>query len=106
MHVVNAGALTQGPEITEYFEVITASAENFRCSFGLGADSEVMKTFPRRRQTKDFCQWRYKGKQCGYTGALATCDLTLQGPNGCAAHNNTIRFGGYPGLNSNGLRYA
>lgn len=39
-------------------------------------------------------------------GALDTCDLTLQGPNGCAAHNNTINFHGYPGLNNSLFSYA
>lgn len=106
MYVINSGALDQGAEIAEYFDVTGASAKEYVCSFQLGADNEVMKTFPRRRQTKDFCQFRYKSKQCGYTGSMPSCDLTLQGPNGCAAHNNTIRFGAFPGMNSNGLRYV
>lgn len=107
MYVVNVGALAQGPEIQEVFEVTGASAKEFRCSFQLGADNETMKTFPRRRQTKDYCQWRFRDAgTCGYTGADLTCDLTLQGPNGCATKSNTIRFGAYPGLNGNGFRYA
>lgn len=39
-------------------------------------------------------------------GTLSSCDLTLQGSNGCAAHGNTINFGGYPSLNSMTYRYA
>jgi phage-related protein len=30
--------------------------------------------------------------------SLPTCDFTLFGPNGCAAHNNTLNFGGYPSI--------
>lgn len=105
--VVNAGALEQPPEVVEDFEVIGASAANYVCTFELGVESTLARNFPRRRQTRDFCQWRYKQPgTCGYTGNLPTCDLTLQGPNGCAAHGNTIRFGAYPGINSNGARYG
>ncbi|UUZ75534.1 hypothetical protein LP414_27850 [Polaromonas sp. P1(28)-13] len=105
--VVNAGALDQPPEIVEEFEVIGASSANYIVTFELGVENALAKTFPRRRQTRDFCQWRYKeGSTCGYTGGLPTCDLTLRGPNGCAAHSNTLRFGAYPGINSNGARYG
>lgn len=104
--VVNAGNLVQPPEVSEYFEVIAASAANYVVSFTLGAESALAKVFPRRRQTRDFCQWRYKGAECGYTGALASCDLTLNGSNGCQAHNNVIRFGGFPGLNQRDVRYG
>jgi phage-related protein len=107
LYVVNAGALDQPPEIEEFFQVLSASASEYRCEFQLGAENEAMKTFPRRRQMKDFCQWRYKDPStCRYAGPLATCDLTFQGTNGCAAHGNTIHFGGWPGMNTNGVRYA
>lgn len=105
--VVNAGAPDQPPEVLENFEVIGASAANYVCTFELGVENALAKNFPRRRQQRDFCQWRYKdASTCGYTGSLPKCDLTLQGVNGCAAHANTVRFGAYPGINSNGVRYG
>jgi phage-related protein len=107
MYIVNAGNLDQPPEIEEFFQVTGSSAAEYRVIFALGAENETMKTFPRRRQTKDFCQWRYKDPEtCRYAGGLATCDLTLQGANGCQVHANTIHFGAFPGLNTNGVRYA
>lgn len=107
MYIVNSGALTQGPEIVEFFEITGASAKEFKCQFQLGADNETLKLFPRRRQTKDFCQFRYKdGATCKYAGPMTSCDLTLQGSNGCQAHGNSINFGAYPGLNGNGFSYA
>ncbi len=54
----------------------------------------------------NFCIWKYKSTQCGYTGALATCTRTLDGTNGCEAHNNQVRFGGFPGIDSNGAQAA
>ncbi|WP_186296785.1 hypothetical protein [Cupriavidus campinensis] len=100
MTVVNAGNLTQPPEVVENFEVVGADASDYTASFRLGAENVLSQTFPRRRQTKDFCQWRYKDlNTCGYIGGLETCDLTLQGPNGCAAHNNSRNYGAFPGIN-------
>lgn len=107
MYVINSDALDQPPEIAEFFQVTGSSANDYKCHFQLGAENETMKTFPRRRQTKDFCQWRYKDAEtCRYAGVITTCDLTLQGPNGCAVHDNTSHFGAYPGLNTNGVRYG
>lgn len=107
LYVVNAGNLAQGPEVVEYFQITDASSADYRHSFRLGAENVLMQTFPRRRQTKNFCQWRYKDPDtCRYAGPLTSCDLTLQGDNGCAAHANTLNFGAYPGMNSNGYRYG
>ena len=104
--VVNAAATAQPPEVVENFEVIGAESSNYNCSFTLGAENNISKTFPRRRQTKDFCQWRYKGDECGYAGPLATCDLSLKGVNGCVTHKNIINFGAYPGINSRDTSYG
>lgn len=104
---VAANALTSPVELIEYFQVIGASTKGYIVTFVLGAENALTRTFPRRRQTKDFCQWRYKDpKTCGYTGGLPTCDYSLQGPNGCAVHVNTPSFGAFPGINSNGFRYV
>lgn len=73
---------------------------------------------PLGSYNRDFCSWRFKSAQCGfgynivgYPSPLGTldstnfplasatsCDHTLKGANGCAAHTNTIRFGGFPGI--------
>lgn len=105
-YLVNADNLSQGPEIVEYFQITATQSSEYTHQFTLGAENTLMQTFPRRRQTKDFCQWRYKSPECGYTGGLASCDLTLQGPNGCRVHSNELNFGAFPGLNSNGFRYV
>lgn len=105
-YLVNADNLDQGPEVVEYFQITATQSGDYIHQFTLGAENTLMQTFPRRRQTKDFCQWRYKSTECGYTGGLASCDLTLQGPNGCRVHSNSNNFGAFPGLNGNGYRYA
>jgi len=39
----------------------------------------------------------------GTNDGQPTCDYTLDGPNGCRAHHNTLRFGGFPALPSGRL---
>jgi hypothetical protein len=104
--VANSGNLSQGPEVSEVFEIIGSSASEWTITFTLGAESVLTRLFPGRTQMRDRCSWRYKGAECGYTGAMATCDLSLQGANGCAAHNNTANFGGFPALQNRGVRYG
>jgi phage-related protein len=104
--VVNGDALAQPPEVVEYFEVVSAEASNYACAFTLGAENNITKTFPRRRQTKDYCQWRYKSEECAYTGSMPSCDLSLKGANGCAAHQNVIHFGAFPGINGRDVNYG
>jgi phage-related protein len=105
-YIVNAAALDKPPEVYEHFEIVGASSSDYMQSFTLGAENVLAMTFPRRRQTRDYCQWRYKSQECGYTGSLPRCDLTLKGSNGCDVHQNTINFGGFSGINANGYRYA
>ena len=105
--IIDSSALDLPAEMVEYFDVMSSSASEYACSFTLGVSNALTSAFPRRRQTRDFCQWRFKDPgTCGYTGAAPTCDLTLQGPNGCSVKGHTIHFGGFPGINSNGARYA
>lgn len=103
LHIVMSSMLSeaagsQRSEITEKFEVVGASIADRKVTLSLGAASLLANSFPRRRQTRDFCQWAYKGPYCKYAGAMETCSRTLQGTNGCADHENTLNFGGFPGI--------
>ena len=104
--IVNSAILDDEPEVIEWFQVTGASSNGYSISFELGVENFLAKQCPRRLQRQDFCGWQYKEPDtCKYTGSMLTCDRTLEGVNGCMAHNNTINFGGYPGINSNGARY-
>jgi hypothetical protein len=105
--VIRGDALTAAPDYIDFFQITTASAQEYEAQFTLGAENALTMTFPRRRQTKDFCQWRYKDPDtCAYGGTLESCDLTLKGANGCRVHQNSPNYGGNPGINSNGIRYV
>ena len=98
---LNTGNMDQPPEFETTYTVRTSSADtsSYRVSFTLGMENPLALRVPRRTQRKDRCQWRYKGPECRYTGSLRTCDYSLQGPNGCAAHHNEENFGAFPGIN-------
>ncbi|MCG5512864.1 hypothetical protein [Ectothiorhodospira shaposhnikovii] len=103
---INAGQPDEEPYHFERFEVTGASAKDYVVTWTLGAENPLTMNFPRRRQMRDFCPWRYKGEDCGYVGPMTECDLSLAGPKGCRAHNNEHRFGGCPAIPNAGTRYV
>jgi len=98
--VVNSGDFSLPPEIVETFSVKSASVDDYSVKWQLSGELHLLLNFPRRRQLRDRCPWAYKSVECGYAGALPTCDFTLQGDNGCAVHLNQINYGGFPAINN------
>lgn len=96
--VGNPALPDDSPEIIEYFKVVSSSTKGYSVSWGLGAENELSYAFPKRRQMRDRCSWRFRGKECGYDGPDKSCDLTLTGANGCESKFNSVRFGGFPGI--------
>lgn len=101
-HIVNTKDLANTEAVkTVYFELSqpTTTAEN--ATFILTADSPFNITTPKRRFIKQFCYWKFKGIECGYSGAEITCNKTLTR---CQQLNNSPRFGGFPGVGFGGVR--
>lgn len=98
--VVNATNPGPTPEMEQEFRLLdaTASSDNYTVAFTVGVENPLSLRFPVRDQFRDRCQWAYKGTRCKYAGSLSSCDRTKNGENGCAAHGNTINFGGFPGV--------
>lgn len=86
------------PELIEYFQVITSNVMNYVVNWNLGAENPLRQIFPARRQDSEQCSFKFKDSNCAYKGRAQTCDLTLNGPNGCRAKGNAINFGGFPGI--------
>lgn len=94
-----ASATYLEPELVEYFQVVTSSYKDYVASWNLGTENPLRRMFPLRKQEQDQCSFLYKQPgTCGYTGSKPTCDLSLDGANGCRVHQNTRNFGGYPGI--------
>lgn len=111
--VVNSDNLTEDyTELTLNYTIINTSVSPEWVTFKLGAPNPMMQRYPKDRYLAKYCNWTYNspavraagenlGIECGYTGALTSCDRTQED---CEAHSNVRRFGGYPGLSENGLR--
>ncbi|MGI1988684.1 hypothetical protein [Shewanella glacialipiscicola] len=102
---VNARLITVMPDnstavvdFAESFTVLSSSSANYVTSLELGSENPLSRSCPARTQMKDRCSFRFKSIECGYEGSLESCDLTLTGKNGCRAHNNSKRYGGYPSI--------
>jgi hypothetical protein len=96
--IINSSDTSGEPELQEEYDIKQTSATELNISVELGSENPLRLQFPVRKQYKNRCVWLYKGSRCGYSGGLTTCDYTLEGTNGCVAHNNEARFGGFPGL--------
>lgn len=96
--LVNTANTDQPPEFEQSAYVMGSTIKGYGAALTLGTRNPIRARFPARVQWRDRCAWAYKSTECGYTGPLPTCDYSLQGDNGCAAHDNTHRFGGFPGL--------
>lgn len=86
------------PLATGAFRVQRSTVAEDVCSFTIGNDDLIKFESPAGRFFRGRCRWAYKSAECGYSGGLATCDRTLRSSNGCEAHANQERFGGFPGI--------
>ena len=117
--IVNAALLSEDyAELTMEFEVLQATCTAQWVTLKCGASNPLRRRFPADKYFAGHCNWQFNsaavvalgsnvGAECGYsgpyTGDLATCKRTLAD---CEAHSNAPRFGGFPGLESGGLRFA
>lgn len=106
IYVVNTDNPSGEPELAIQATIVRASPSPAWVTFTLSAASPLRMLFPKYTYNQGGCMWQYKGAQCGYGGSLSTCDLTFSGTNGCIAHGNQVRFGGFPGVGSNGASIA
>lgn len=84
----------------EEYEITEITITEEWAVFRLGHSRLMQQRFPNGRFLRDNCRWIYKTAECGYAGGLTTCDKILEGSNGCRAHSNQSRFGGFPGIPS------
>jgi lambda family phage minor tail protein L len=92
------------PEAEERFTILSGSSgsDTYNVTFEVGAENPLGMRFPWRLMFRNRCPWRYRGLECGYAGPMPTCDFTRDGANGCRAHDNVDRFGGFGGLRRGG----
>ncbi len=101
--------------LEESMYVDSTSISNSVVSFKLESRFNIMSLeLPLCNYSRNFCRWKYRTPECGWppsgrpsmmSGEYPLvledrCDHSIIGPNGCAAHNNTVRFGGFPSITS------
>lgn len=99
IYLVNTATLLEPiPYLDVRGRVLASSATEDAAVFDVGLGNLLRAYVPRNRILRRFCGHVYKGPECGYVGALPSCDKSLDGSNGCIAHDNKARFGGFPGV--------
>jgi len=79
------------------FELTSWEMDNHWASFKLGAENPFNKAYPLRQIYSDFCSWKFKSTECGYSGSETNCDKTLER---CRQLGNQVRYGGFFGIRS------
>jgi len=93
-------------ELSYTFTVMGAEADYEWVYLTLGSFNPINRQFPLGRYKAYHCDHIYEGAECGYSGALSSCDHTLDGDNGCEVHGNSARFGGFLGMKNGGIKIA
>jgi len=109
--VVNAGLLSESySELDMNFTVMGCEVNSTWVTWTLGMANPINRRFPLFRYLASHCSWTYtKGVpdginiECNATSALTTCNRTLAD---CVERNNSERFGGWLGMQSDGIRIA
>lgn len=98
----DADPLVEIPPDIYYVDRKSVENKNFvEWELATAVDLDGVK-IPGRQILANICPWRFKGTECNYTGADATCLKTLSA---CEAKFPTVnlRFGGFPAA---GMRRA
>jgi len=111
--LANEANLAASDAIVTTFRIIAASTTDTTVTLRLGQHNLLDVQVPKVRAIRSRCRHVYGGAFCGYdttrAGAIATCDYTLDGANGCTVHGDDevdaglprrhpLRFGGFPGI--------
>jgi len=109
--IVNNALLSEDySELEMEFNVIGCDADAYWVTWTLGMANPINRRFPLYRYLANHCAWTFTGGaavgvnvECAYVGAFTTCNRTLSD---CVARGNTARFGGFLGMQSDGIRIA
>lgn len=99
--ISNSNKMENYSELELTFSVQSSSATSEAITFTLGTPNPFRRRFPQSRFIANHCNWQFKSIECAYAGTDSTCKRTLDD---CKSKNNSVRFGGYPGLDRIGVR--
>lgn len=111
--VTHQAVFATGEAVSWDFEVKGSAATNEIVTLRLEYPEFYRQAMPMDLFTRDRCRFRFKdAATCGYRGALAGCDKSLNGGDGCVARGadeaaaglvvmHPARFGAFPALARN-----
>jgi len=80
----------------EVFYIDSYTADENNVEFTLTSKFDVLGTdLPSRRFSRNYCLWKFKSTECGYSGEETTCNKTKER---CKALENYQRFGAFPSI--------
>jgi len=86
-----------GAHIDDVFWIDSYTADQHTVSFTLTSKFDVLDiALPGRQYSRNYCGWKFKSTECGYSGGQTSCNKTKQR---CKELVNYSRFGGFPSIN-------
>lgn len=102
--IVNNGLLTEDySELELEFSVMGCSADAYWVTWTLGMVNPLNRRYPLYRYLANHCNWVFGEAECGYAGSATTCDRSYDD---CLSRDNAANFGGFLGMQSDGIRIA
>jgi len=99
VRVIYSEDLSLDAVIEETFTVSKTVCTAQWADFELAPENIWVRQFPRDVYDRQICRWKaFKGTECGYGGATATCNRTLDACINMAGGSNVARFGGFPAI--------
>ena len=85
-------------KMDDIYYIDSYSADENAVEFNLTGRFDVLDvTIPARKYSRNYCGWKFKSTECGYSGGETTCNKTLSR---CRVLANQERFGGFPSVPS------
>ncbi len=82
---------------TYFIDTYTADAQNVVLTLSTAFNVMGLQ-LPARKFMGNYCSWRFKGTECGYTGTTSSCNKTAAACQAMVGGSNYLRFGGFPGI--------
>lgn len=90
---------TPGAVLSDIFYIDSYTADSQAVSFSMSSKFDILNIeIPGRIFMRNYCSWKFKGSECGYSGATSTCNRTPQACKAMSGGSNYTRFGGFPSV--------
>lgn len=91
--------------IKDVFYIDNYSSDELNVTFNLTSKFDIQSVnIPTRMYMRNYCNWKFKGTECGYAGATATCNKTATACKAMAGGSNYQRFGAFPSVPTERVR--